>query len=412
MFNLRLFFLLLAILLPASGAHAARPSALLVRGSLTQKKLSPFLAKYRVESLLPERGWFRVHWDGTQSVEKSMRELKTISGVDFVERDFQYTVDQGSALMADPRSGEQWSWSRLGVDQLWNRGIHCSKSVVVAVIDTGIDMNHPDLRANLWVNPREIAGNGRDDDGNGFVDDVHGWDFEAGSADADDDFGHGTHVSGILGAVGGNGIGVNGVCWQTSLMSLKWMKRGLGWNSDAIKAVQYAIANGARVINASWGGVGYSRAMEDALELARSKGILFIASAGNRSENNDETPWHPASYRVANVVSVAATDLRDTLAPFSNWGARTVSLAAPGVSILSTLYGGSYGKMSGTSMAAPHVAGLVAMALSIRPELSAETLKRLLIETSDPVGVLSDRVISGGRVSANRFIHEVESAGK
>ncbi|MFW6158877.1 MAG: S8 family peptidase, partial [Planctomycetota bacterium] len=220
-------------------------------------------------------------------------------------------------------------------------------SVVVAVIDTGIDYTHADLAANMWVNPGEIAGNGMDDDGNGYVDDVHGWDFRNNDNDPMDDNSHGTHVAGIIGAVGDNGLGVVGVNWDVQLMALKFLDTdGEGFISDAIDAIDYATMMktdyGVDVVvaNNSWGGEGFSSSLRDAIEASRQADIVFVAAAGNNSQDNDVTPNYPASYDLDNIIGAAATNHRDELASFSNYGETSVDLAAPGVSIRSTVPGG------------------------------------------------------------------------
>jgi subtilisin family serine protease len=278
-----------------------------------------------------------------------------------------------------------------------------SAGSVVAVVDTGVDFTHPDLAAQEWTNPGEIAGNGIDDDGNGYVDDVHGWDFVNHDNDPTDDYGHGTHVAGTIGAVGDNGIGVVGVNWNVRIMSLKFLGAdGSGYTSDAVTAVLYACANGAQVLNNSWGGGGYSQALLDAINECDRRGSLFVAAAGNNGDDTDLYPHYPSSYDALNVVSVAATDSSDGLAYFSNQGARTVDLGAPGVAVYSTLPGGGYGFKSGTSMATPHVAGSAALLRAAFPGASALGLKALLLSTVDPLGSLAGITVSGGRLNVGR----------
>jgi serine protease len=287
-----------------------------------------------------------------------------------------------------------------------------SDSVIVAVIDTGIDYRHPDLAANIWTNPGEIPGNGIDDDRNGYVDDVHGYDFANRDGDPMDDHFHGTHVAGTIGAVGDNGIGIAGINWRVKLMALKFLDAsGGGYTSDAIAALNYAVANGAKVSNNSWGGGDFSQAFLTALRNAAARGHIFVAAAGNDSSDNDTYPFYPANYNVENVVSVAATDGADKLAWFSNYGRRTVDLAAPGVGILSTLptrqtpamrdagLPTEYGTLSGTSMATPHVAGVIALVQGLHPDWSVSQVVQQVLATTDAVPGAA-RTISGGRLNA------------
>jgi len=213
-----------------------------------------------------------------------------------------------------------------------------SNTFVIAVIDTGVDYNHPDLSGNIWANPGEVAGNGLDDDQNGYVDDLRGWDFVDDDNDPMDVVGHGTHVAGTIAAVGNNNIGVTGVCWQAKIMPVRALDAfGAGTDADIIAAIGYAVTKGAKVINASFGGPDYSQAQYDALSNANSAGVLFVVAAGNEGTNNDTTPSYPASYNLPNIISVAATDQNDNLSNFSNYGATSVHVAAPGENIYSTL---------------------------------------------------------------------------
>ncbi len=276
-----------------------------------------------------------------------------------------------------------------------------SRSIRIGVIDTGIDYTHPDLAANIWTNPGEIAGNFVDDDGNGYVDDVHGWDFFNNDNDPMDDHDHGTHCAGTIGAVGGNALGVVGVNWKVSLVPLKFLSApGSGFTSDAVEAVSYATAMGFELTSNSWGGGGSSQALRDAIGAAGAAGRLFVASAGNDGIDSEFDPRYPASYELDNIVSVAATDDDDQLAVFSNYGA-SVDLAAPGLNIYSTVRNGGYQSMSGTSMAAPHVAGTAALVLShASGPLSAAQLKHLLLSSVDPRPSLASVTLSGGRLNA------------
>jgi subtilisin family serine protease len=279
-----------------------------------------------------------------------------------------------------------------------------SDNVTVAVIDTGIDATHPDLSSQMWINPGEncpgCRTDGIDNDGNGYVDDWRGWDFANNDNNPADDNGHGTHVGGTIGAAGDNGIGVAGVNWHVRLMPLKFLgTNGSGTAADAVRAVLYAADKGAVVLNNSWGGDGYSQALADAIGVADSRGSLFVAAAGNNFSDNDANPTYPSSYELPNVISVAATDNRDQPAWFSNRGLRSVDLSAPGVDIYSTVPGGSYQYMSGTSMAAPQVSGAAALARAAFPGASALGIKDLLLNSTDTKSSLSGLTATGGRLN-------------
>jgi len=285
-----------------------------------------------------------------------------------------------------------------------------SKDIVVAVIDTGLNYTHPDLAANAWINPNEIAGNNIDDDGNGYIDDVHGINAITGSGDPMDDQGHGSHCSGSIGGVGNNGTGVAGVNWNVSIIGMKFLDSdGSGTTADAITCIDYAIwlrNNGINltVLSNSYGGGGYEQIMYDAIDAADNAGLLFVAAAGNDSSNNENTAHYPSSYNVANVLAVAATDHNDSLAYYSNYGVTSVDLGAPGSSILSTTLGSSYASWDGTSMATPHVAGAAALVLSVNENLSAVEIKDLLMSTGDPIPALNGKTVSGNRLNVKNAV--------
>jgi subtilisin family serine protease len=283
-----------------------------------------------------------------------------------------------------------------------------SRSVVVSVIDTGVDYRHPDLAANVWTNPREVAGDRLDNDGNGYVDDVHGWDFANNDADPFDDQGHGTHVAGTIGAAGNNGTGVTGVNWQVSIMALKFLDAsGSGTTSAAIAAINYATKMrrdfGVNIVatNNSWGGGGFSSSLQNAINAGGSAGILFVAAAGNDGLNNDSTPSYPASYTSSSIIAVAATDSSNRLASFSNYGATSVDVAAPGVGILSTTPNNTYSSYSGTSMATPQVTGVVALLKAAKPDATADQIRSAILSTTTPVSGLAGKVATGGVVNAD-----------
>ncbi|MBN2474057.1 MAG: S8 family serine peptidase [Pirellulales bacterium] len=289
-------------------------------------------------------------------------------------------------------------------------------SIVVGVIDTGVDYTHPDLAANIWTNPGEIAGNGFDDDGNGFVDDVHGYDFVNNDGDPMDDHNHGTHVAGTIAAEGNNGSGIVGVNWSSSIMGLKFLSAsGSGYTSDAVRAVNYATMMrtqygvNVRLTNNSWGGGGYSSALAAAIAAGGDAGMLFVAAAGNDGANNDLSPHYPSDYELPNVLSVAASDDADNLAWFSNYGVSTVHLAAPGVSIYSTITGGGYASYSGTSMATPHVSGVAALAWSVTPTATVAEIRGAILQGTDVLASLSGTTTTGGRLNAYHTLQLVGS---
>jgi serine protease len=336
------------------------------------------------------------------------------AGVRYVEPDFVITPTLSSN---DPSLGQLWGLHNIGqsggvVDadidapEAWNTTTG-SRNVVVAVIDTGVDYKHPDLAANMWRNTGEVAGDGIDNDGNGFIDDIHGWDFANNDSSPMDDNGHGTHVSGTIGAVGNNGSGVVGVNWQVSIMPLKFLTgSGSGSTSAAVAAINYATRMrrdfGINVVatNNSWGGGGLSTALRDAIDAGAGAGILFVAAAGNEANNNDATPSYPGSYTSTAVISVAAIDRSNRLASFSNYGATSVDIGAPGAGILSTTPNGLYSTYSGTSMAAPHVTGVVALLAAANPQASATQIRTAILSSTTPVAALTGKVATGGLLNA------------
>jgi subtilisin family serine protease len=347
------------------------------------------IAGTRIDSQLTTDGWYSVSVPVGTSMQQALAFWQSHPNVAIVTPDFELTTQ---SIPNDPSFGSLWGLSNNGsqggllnadinIEPAWALGT--ATSIVTAVIDTGVDYTHPDLASNIWTNTDEVAGNGIDDDGNGFVDDVRGWDFVNNDSDPMDDNGHGTHVAGTIGAVGNNGIGVTGVAWTASIMPLKFLDQsGSGSLSDAIKAIQYARVNGAKIINASWGGGGFSSALQSAITQFITSGGLFVAAAGNEATNNDVTPSYPANYQ--GVISVGASTRTDTRASFSNYGT-SVDVFAPGQSILSTLPGNRYGSLSGTSMATPQVAGALALLWGQNPTLSATTISQALINSTDNV---------------------------
>lgn len=300
----------------------------------------------------------------------------------------------------------------------WAAGKTGESNIYIGIIDEGYMFSHPDLAANAGVNPGEIANNGVDDDRNGLIDDVYGYDFDAGDNSVFDGAGddHGTHVAGTIGAVGGNGAGVAGVVWKVKMMSAKFLGRRGGTTANAIKAVDYftdlKTRHGLNIVatNNSWGGGGYSSALEAAIKRANDAGILFIAAAGNSGTNNDVTASFPSNYNLPNVIAVAAIDSSGGLASFSQYGATTVDIGAPGVGIWSTVpvssKGGvtsGYASYNGTSMATPHVTGAVALYKSINPTATAAQIKAAILGSATPTASLAGKVVTGGRLNVSGF---------
>ena len=360
-------------------------------GTPASAVIGTYSAGATVTQQLTSDGWFRVSLAPGANLANSLQAFQALSNVTYVTPDFRVSI---AARPNDVSYASQWALENsndadIDASQAWSYGT--SSSVVVGVIDTGVDYTHPDLAANMWSNSREIAGNGLDDDRNGYVDDIRGWNFVSNNNNPMDDNGHGTHVAGTIGAVGNNGVGVAGVAWSVKIMALKFLDAaGSGNLSDAVSAIDYARSNGAKIINASWGGGGFSSALQTAIQRFQSVGGIFVAAAGNEGSNNAATASFPANY--SGVVSVAASTNSDTLASFSNYGTN-VAIAAPGQNILSTLPGNRYGNQSGTSMAAPHVAGALALLWGQSPSLTATQLTSALLANTDPV--LTNRTVHG-----------------
>ena len=345
------------------------------------------------------------------TVKKAISTLKLNSLVEYVEPNYIRYLHQTGTRPNDQFYRYLWGLDNVGqfrgtpgadinAQQAWSISTG-SPDTVVAMIDSGVDLQHEDLAANIWVNPGEIPDNGIDDDGNGYIDDVNGWDFISNDNDPSDDDsiceGHGTHTSGIVGAVGNNGIGGAGVNWNVRIMPLKIFKKMYGifcTSSSAaiIEAVEYAATMGVKVSNNSYGGGQFSYSEYEAIQAAN---MLFVVAAGNEETNNDVVPSYPSSYNLDNIISVAATDNNDALAYFSNFGS-TVDIAAPGVKIGSTLPYNRYILYSGTSMASPFVAGAAGLLLAIDPQLTPAQLKWYLMNGAEYKGL---PILSGARLN-------------
>ncbi|MBI3468724.1 MAG: S8 family serine peptidase, partial [Planctomycetes bacterium] len=340
--------------------------------------------------------------------------LQSNPAIAFFEPNFVVTTAQ---FPNDDRFSELWGLNNTGqtggtfdadidAPEAWDISTG-SAEIVVGVIDTGVDYTHPDLAGNIWTNPGEVPDNGLDDDSNGFIDDVHGYDFVGNDGDPMDGNSHGTHVSGTIAAMGNNGVGVVGVNWSASIMALQFLDAGgFGDTADAVRAVNYATMMrttygvNIRLTSNSWGGGGFSQALFDAIEASGFAGMLFVAAAGNDGLNNDQSPHYPSNYALDNVIAVAATDHNDNLATFSNYGATSVDLAAPGVAVYSTVPGGGYEAFSGTSMATPHVAGVMALAWSVSPTATKEQIRDAVLAGVDPVASVDGLTVTGGRLNA------------
>lgn len=296
--------------------------------------------------------------------------------------------------------------------------------VTVAVVDTGIRTTHEDIRPNLWVNPgesgldslgRDRRTNGIDDDANGWVDDVHGINVLNRTGNPNDDYGHGTHVAGIIGAAANNSVGVAGVAWEVKLMGLKFLDgHGHGTISGAIECIQYARDKGAKVINASWGSYSFnSQALRDCIVDLRNNGILFVAACGNSAGDNDVNPLFPASYDYDNIIAVAATNRTDARPAFSNWGRTTVDLAAPGSPVYSAWKNSDsdYRYLDGTSMAAPQVAGAAALVWAHSPGLRYDQVKRFILDNAEPVAAFAGKSVTGGRLNIARILQNTPAEG-
>jgi subtilisin family serine protease len=362
---------------------------------------------------LKTSGRYLVVSSSTLNTAELIKEFRADPAVEYVEPDYVVKAD-AAVTPNDLFMSSLWGLTKIDAPSAWGVSTGAA-SVVVADIDTGVDYAHPDLAANMWRNPGEIAGNGIDDDGNGYVDDVYGIDAAYGSSDPWDPDGHGTHTAGTMAAVGNNGIGVAGVCWSASIMALEFMDNsGVGNVSDAITCINYMtwekVHYGVNVVaaNCSWGGGNYSQTLHDAIAAAGDAGIVFVCAAGNEDSNNDALPSYPASYDCSNIISVAATDSDDSLASFSNWGSSSVDLAAPGVGILSTFptdidsFGYRYD--DGTSMATPFVTGAVALRAAAYPNESMAERIAAILGSVDTVGSLAGKVSSGGRLNLARAL--------
>jgi thermitase len=319
-------------------------------------------------------------------------------------------------IMNDPSIQKNWGLmghlqSDIKASNAWEITTG-DRRIVVAVIDTGIDVNHPDLAENLWVNPgetgldakgRDKATNGIDDDGDGYIDDVHGYDFANNTGKLIDNHGHGTHIAGIIGAVGGNSIGISGVCPKVSLMILKYFdptSKGNDNLKNTVRAIRYAVKMGANVINYSGGGIEPNEDEFSAIKYAQDNGVLVIAAAGNEHSNSDVTHYYPADYNLSNIISVTAIDSLAHVLKSSNFGMKSVHIAAPGEGIYSTLPGGNYGLMTGTSQATAFVTGVAALILAHNKDFKFDQVKKQILATADEMPGLRDKTSTSGKLNS------------
>jgi len=357
------------------------------------------------------------------SVNDAITKLNSQSGIEYAEPNYIY---QHTYTSNDPyyTGGNLWGMYGDGTSpsnqygsqagEAWANNHIGSSDVYVGVIDQGIMYAHSDLSANMWTNPYD-ASDGVDNDGNGYIDDIRGWDFynnDNSTYDGTSDY-HGTHVAGTIGAVGGNSIGVAGVCWNVKIITAKFLGSNGGTTANAILAIDYLIglktlhSLNIIAINASWGGGGYSTSLYNAIERANTAGILFVAAAGNYGTNNDSTPFYPASYSNSNIISVINITSTGAKASSSNYGATSCDLGAPGSSIYSTYPGSggssAYASLTGTSMAAPHVTGAAALYKATNPTATAATIKSAILSSVVATTSLSGRCVSGGRLNVSGF---------
>lgn len=381
-----------------------RTNELLVRfrGVQSQQQKNQIAAAHGLRherALRGQSGIEKLQLASATDVDTAALQLMMDPSVEFAEPNFLIDHNQLGTIPNDPRFNEQWSLKNIGqsggqfgaditASGAWQTTTGAA-NVVVAIVDSGVDFTHPDLADNQWVNNNPSNG------------DLHGWDFVEDSGVIKDYQGHGTAVAGIIAASGNNGVGVSGVMWNASLMSLRVLdETGTGDVGAAIEAIDYAVAHGAQVINLSWGTTGESFVLKEAINRALRRNVSVVCSAGNSSQDLDNTPYYPASFNIPDLISVAASDNFDQLASFSNWGRKSVTLAAPGVNILTTQRGGGYWSVTGTSAAAPLVTGVVGLLKSSKPGLNSNAINQALNSGARKVVSLADKVQSGGVLNA------------
>jgi hypothetical protein len=440
----------------ASNAHAQEyvEGEVIVKFKRSQGGVPQFASKASGSNLNVVRSWgvlnmhqFKAKAGKSQTVEQIVNSLKADPNVEYAEPNYivrkqstgiegnKLTFNEVQGLKAQKASANSGVMSKSGgvsasavatyyqsdapiqVEEAWAAMSASSYVPVVAVIDTGVDYTHEvftDANA-IWQNTGEIASNGIDDDGNGYIDDIRGWNFVNNTNNPMDDEDHGTHVAGIVLGITQDIFASTLATAKIKIMPLKFLdSNGSGTTSDAIEAVYYAVQNGASIINASWGGGGYSKSLEDAILEAYNNKVTFVAAAGNASTNNDSSPTYPSNYGVGNIISIAATSDYDNMASFSNYGKQTVDIASPGVSILSTLPNNSYAYSSGTSMATPIAAGIIALMEreAAKPINGYQAGQILFGEGSNAnVGNITGKVTTDSRVNAYKALSYVKTNG-
>jgi subtilisin family serine protease len=396
------------------------------KSGVTQEAIDRLTAQRndRVEDRIENiEGWEAIDDFDNADAVTLVKEYQQLPEVEYAEPNFEINLDETTegplvpVLPRDPQFSDQWALANSG-QRGGKQGADISATVawatttgsdevVVAVLDTGVDYNHEDLTENMWRRPEKMEP--YHDNELGTIDDEDGFNAIDGT-DPMDDNGHGTHCAGIIGAEGENDLGIAGVNWKVKIMPLKFMNgSGSGTTKDAIEAINYVIDRkkagvNVRIISASWGSTQKSRALGEVIRKAYENDILFVAAAGNSSTNNDRTPHYPSNYDVPNVISVAALDRHDQLASFSNYGAKSVAIAAPGVDILSTWLGNQYEEKSGTSMATPVVSGVAALLLAEHPGMSVDELRKKLLASTDPIVALKGKTVTGGRINAAKAL--------
>ena len=402
-----------------------RPEVLVkFKPGVTQEAIARIMSTFndRVEDRIENApGWEAIDDLDDANADAIVAKYISLPEVEYAEPNFEISLPDSvdsPILPHDPQFNDQWALANSGqrggkqgadisATLAWAVSTGTDK-VVVAVLDSGVDYTHEDLASNMWVRPGSMAP--YQDNELGTIDDVNGYNAIDSASDPMDDNGHGTHCAGIIGAEGENNLGIAGVNWKVQIMPLKFMNAGgFGTTKDAIEAINYVIDRkkagvNVRIISASWGSTQKSRALGEVIRKAYENDILFVAAAGNASTNNDRSPHYPSSYDVPNVVSVAALDRHDQLAKFSNYGPKSVAIAAPGVEILSTWLGNQYEEKSGTSMATPVVAGVAALILAESPRLSVDDLRKKLMDATDPIVALKGKTVTGGRINAAKAL--------
>lgn len=437
--SLSLIFALTIFMLVVSSSYAASPQAItaLSNNPLLEYAPDSVLLKFKPSTSTAQKLSARALFNGKKvrgyslveglehiqlgkgnTVERAIEHLQRLPFVEYVEPNYVRRANTNDTFY-----DLQWGLNNIGqiilgvigtnnadidAEEAWTISTGNS-DFVIAVIDSGVEYSHEDLANNAWINSSEIPNNSIDDDGNGYIDDVYGWDFFSNDSDPMD-VGHGTHVAGTICAEANNGIGVSGVAWQCNIMALRFLGPDGGFTDDAIAALSYAVDMGVKLSNNSWGGGGYSQSLYDAIQNAGSNGHLFVAAAGNGGideigDNTDFIPFYPSSYNLDNIISVAAIDNQDQLAGFSNYGANSVDVGAPGVNIVSTM-SSSYYWGSGTSMAASHVTGIAALIYDVHPDWGPLQVRDRIYNTVRPIDALSGIITTNGVVNAYNALLE------